>query len=95
MRFGFKISGCFGDVLYSTPVLKYLSKCHGDKLDIETKYLFENLKITKKHPILAVKRKDIKCKRDSRSVCKLGKCTRCYTGHCYFSKKGKKYFSKK
>lgn len=35
-RFGFKISGCFGDVLYSTPVLKYLSKCHNDKLDIET-----------------------------------------------------------
>ena len=26
MRYGFKISGCFGDVLYSTPVLKYLSK---------------------------------------------------------------------
>ena len=36
MRFGFKVYGCFGDVLYSTPVLKYLSKCHGDKLDIET-----------------------------------------------------------
>lgn len=35
-RFGFKISGCFGDVLYSTPILKYLSKCHNDKLDIET-----------------------------------------------------------
>jgi hypothetical protein len=44
MRFGFKISGCFGDVLYSTPVLKYLSKCHGDKLDIETNYpdVFKN-----------------------------------------------------
>ncbi len=36
LRFGFKISGCFGDVLYSTPVLKYLSKCHNDKLDVET-----------------------------------------------------------
>lgn len=36
MRFGFKISGCFGDVLNSTPVLKYLSQCHNDKLDIET-----------------------------------------------------------
>ena len=35
-RFGFKISGCFGDVLYSTPVLRYLSRCHNDKLDIET-----------------------------------------------------------
>ena len=44
MRFGFKVSGCFGDVLYSTPVLKYLSKCHGDKLDIETNYpdVFKN-----------------------------------------------------
>ena len=44
MRFGFKISGCFGDVLYSTPVLKYLSKCHKDKLDIETNFpeIFEN-----------------------------------------------------
>jgi len=44
MRFGFKISGCFGDVLYSTPILKYLSKCHKDKLDIETNYpeIFEN-----------------------------------------------------
>jgi len=44
MRFGFKISGCFGDVLYSTPVLKYLSNCHGDKLDVETNYpdVFQN-----------------------------------------------------
>ena len=44
MRFGFKVSGCFGDVLYSTPVLKYLSKCHGDKLDIETNFpdVFKN-----------------------------------------------------
>ena len=44
MRFGLKISGCFGDVLNSTPVLKYLSKCHGDKLDIETNFpeIFKN-----------------------------------------------------
>lgn len=35
-RFGFKASGCFGDVLYSTPVLRYLSKCYNDKLDVET-----------------------------------------------------------
>jgi len=44
MKFGFKISGCFGDVLYSTPVLKYLSKCHNDVLDVETNYpeVFEN-----------------------------------------------------
>ena len=34
----------FGDVLYSTPVLKYLSKCHNDVLDVETNYpeVFEN-----------------------------------------------------
>lgn len=36
MRFGFKISGCFGDVLNSTPTLRYLSQCHSDKLDVET-----------------------------------------------------------
>jgi hypothetical protein len=44
MRYGFKISGCFGDVLYSLPVLKYLSICHNDKLDVETNYpiLFKN-----------------------------------------------------
>lgn len=35
-KFGVKVSGCFGDVLYSTPTIKYLSKCHGQKLDIET-----------------------------------------------------------
>lgn len=35
-KFGLKISGCFGDVLYSTPILKYLSKCHNQKFDIET-----------------------------------------------------------
>jgi hypothetical protein len=35
-KFGLKISGCFGDVLYSTPTLRYMSLCHGQKLDIET-----------------------------------------------------------
>lgn len=35
-RFGFKASGCFGDVIYSTPVLRYLSKCHRVKVDVET-----------------------------------------------------------
>lgn len=34
--FGFKASGCFGDVLYSTPVLKYISLCHNQKIDVET-----------------------------------------------------------
>ena len=33
---GFKISGCFGDVLNSTPLLKYFSLAHNRKLSIET-----------------------------------------------------------
>lgn len=33
---GLKTSGCFGDVLNSTPILKYLSLSHNSKLDIET-----------------------------------------------------------
>ena len=33
---GFKISGCFGDVLNATPVLKYFSLAHNRKLSIET-----------------------------------------------------------
>lgn len=33
---GFKISGCFGDVLNSTPVLRYFSLSHNRKLSIET-----------------------------------------------------------
>ena len=44
MRYGFKIDGCFGDVLYSIPVMKYLSICHNDKIDVETNFpiLFKN-----------------------------------------------------
>jgi hypothetical protein len=44
MRYGFKIDGCFGDVLYSTPVLRYLSVCHNDKIDVETNFpiIFKN-----------------------------------------------------
>jgi ADP-heptose:LPS heptosyltransferase len=44
MRYGFKIEGCFGDVLYSTPVLRYLSVCHNDKIDVETNFpiIFKN-----------------------------------------------------
>lgn len=33
---GFKVSGCFGDVLNSTPVLKYFSLSHNRKLSVET-----------------------------------------------------------
>jgi hypothetical protein len=33
---GFKISGCFGDVLNSTPLLKYFSLSHNRKLSVET-----------------------------------------------------------
>lgn len=35
-KFGIKISGCFGDVLYFTPTLRYMSRCHNQKLDLET-----------------------------------------------------------
>jgi len=33
---GFKVSGCFGDVLNATPVLRYFSKSHNRKLSVET-----------------------------------------------------------
>lgn len=36
VKYGMKISGCFGDVLYSTPTIRYMSLCHGQKMDIET-----------------------------------------------------------
>ena len=36
MELGFKISGCFGDVLNSTPVLRYLSTSQNRKLSVET-----------------------------------------------------------
>lgn len=36
MEYGFKIKGCMGDVLYSTPIISYLSKSHNKKLLLET-----------------------------------------------------------
>ena len=43
-KFSVKINGCFGDVLYSTPVIKYISKSHSEKIDVETNFpeLFKN-----------------------------------------------------
>jgi ADP-heptose:LPS heptosyltransferase len=35
-QLGIKVSGCFGDVLNSTPVIKYLSKSHNKKISVET-----------------------------------------------------------
>lgn len=35
-KYGLKISGCFGDVLYSTPTLRYMSISHNQKMDLET-----------------------------------------------------------
>jgi hypothetical protein len=35
-KYGLKFSGCFGDVLYSTPTLRYMSLSHNQKMDIET-----------------------------------------------------------
>lgn len=35
-EYGIKISGCFGDVLYSTPTLKYMSLSHNQKMYLET-----------------------------------------------------------
>ena len=35
-KYGLKISGCFGDVLYSTPAIRYMSLAHNQKMDLET-----------------------------------------------------------
>lgn len=35
-KYGLKISGCFGDVLYSTPIIRYMSVSHNQKMDLET-----------------------------------------------------------
>lgn len=35
-KFGIKVSGCFGDVLYSTPTVRHISKCHNQKIMVET-----------------------------------------------------------
>lgn len=49
-KFSVKINGCFGDVLYSTPVIKYISKSHSEKIDVETNFpeLFKNNPYVKK-----------------------------------------------
>ena len=31
-KYGFKISGCLGDIVNATPVFKYVSRCHNQKL---------------------------------------------------------------
>lgn len=36
MEYGIKIKGCFGDVLYSIPIIKYISKSQDKKLLLET-----------------------------------------------------------
>lgn len=43
-KFGIKISGCLGDIINVTPVIKYLSRCHNQKLYLETNlpHLFKN-----------------------------------------------------
>ena len=43
-EFGIKIAGCLGDIVNITPVIKYLSKCHNQKLHLETNlpHLFKN-----------------------------------------------------
>jgi hypothetical protein len=43
-EFGIKIAGCLGDIVNITPVIKYLSKCHNQKLYLETNLpnLFKN-----------------------------------------------------
>ena len=35
-KYGFKISGCLGDIVNATPVFKYVSRCHNQKLLLET-----------------------------------------------------------
>jgi ADP-heptose:LPS heptosyltransferase len=43
-EFGIKISETFGDTLYATPVIAYMSRCHNKKFHIETMFpdLFKN-----------------------------------------------------
>ena len=43
-KYGFKISGCLGDIVNATPVFKYVSRCHNQKLLLETNlpHLFKN-----------------------------------------------------
>ena len=37
-EFGFKISGALGDIINTIPVIKYLSKCHNQRLHLETDF---------------------------------------------------------
>jgi hypothetical protein len=43
-EFGIKISGALGDIINITPVIKYLSRCHNQRLYLETDlpHLFKN-----------------------------------------------------
>ena len=44
VEFGIRVSGCLGDIVNATPIFKYLSRCHNQKLSLETNlpYLFKN-----------------------------------------------------
>ncbi len=35
-EFGIKVSGCLGDIINVTPLIKYISRCHNVKLHLET-----------------------------------------------------------
>lgn len=49
--------------------------------------------LTPEHPVLTVKKENLRCKRLYHTLCtKRGR--KCQVGHCYYSKRGKKYFSK-
>ena len=43
-KFGISISGCMGDIINITPTIKYFSRCHNQKLYLETNlpHLFKN-----------------------------------------------------
>jgi hypothetical protein len=38
IKVGLIIKGCFGDLLYTTPIVKYISKIYGYKISIETDF---------------------------------------------------------
>ncbi len=88
-----------GDSVYThsgmfKKVIKTMSRqVKEDIYSIDVKYLMDSLKITGEHPVFAIKRESVRCKRLSHTVCrKRGK--RCFKGHCYSSKNGKRYYSK-
>jgi ADP-heptose:LPS heptosyltransferase len=43
-KFGISLSGCMGDIINITPTIKYFSRCHNQKLYLETNlpHLFKN-----------------------------------------------------